>query len=172
MRILFYVFGFLFGTIVFVSLFSTPLFKNIDILFYRGIVLLFVSCIITLPILLFIARKGNKNKFDVRDVILTICLLFSLNLVFFTLVPVTVDRSVTVFILEYTEKNRVVTNEIVQKALYNEYILNKRAVERRFYEQQRSGTLTKDKNGYFLTTQGKSLISFFGIIKTAFHIKQ
>jgi len=172
MRILFYIFSFLFGTIVFISLFSTPLFANIDILFYRGIILLFISCIGTALLSLFVMKKVARNKFDARDVVVTICIIFSLNLVFFTLVPVTVDRSVTVFILQEIGKNRNVTKEQMQKDLYTDYIVRQKAVERRFYEQQKSGTVAKGKKGYFLTPQGESLLSSFAVIRTLFHIKQ
>ncbi len=171
-RILFYILGFLFGTIVFIGLFSTSLFANIDILFYRGIILLFISCIGTALLSLFVMKKVVGNKFDARDVAVIICMIFSLNLVFFTLVPVTVDRSVTVFILQEIGKNRNVTKEQMQKDLYTDYIVRQKAVERRFYEQQKSGTVAKGKKGYFLTPQGESLLSSFAVIRTLFHIKQ
>src|SRR6185437_14230547 len=109
MKTIFYILGFLITTLFFIFLFSTPIFGNINILFYRGIVILFFACCLSIFFQLILRKHKFFNSIDKRDITVIITLTFSLNLVFFTLVPVTIDRSVSVFILEFLNNRKYVS---------------------------------------------------------------
>src|SRR5437763_322860 len=96
---------FLAATSLFIVLFHTGLFSNIDIFFYRGIMLLLVTCFVLLTGLFLLKRKQHIRIFTYRDVILSVVITFSFNIVFFTHIPVTADRSLSIFILGYMNEH-------------------------------------------------------------------
>jgi hypothetical protein len=163
---------FVVGTAIFAFLFHTPLFKRVDVFFYRGIALLAVSCILMLLVMLIYKKRSQSVLFTWRDIILSTVLIASVNLVFFTHLPVTAERSVSVFLLgymnEYSEKS--FTNEEITKALYDKYIIEYGAVGKRLHEQLVSGDIYRDGDGYKITSQGKSLMKIYSLVADLFGI--
>ena len=56
-------------------------------------------------LMLFCMRVMPKGWITVKDVILLFCGCCCVNMVLFTLIPVTVERSVSVFMLSYMDQN-------------------------------------------------------------------
>ena len=91
-------------SVVFVGLFHTPILKGLEVLMYRGIVFIVIGGLLA-AIAMFFCKRKWKNLFDIKDVILIFLGFCSVNMVLFTLIPVTVERSVSVFTLSYMEEN-------------------------------------------------------------------
>ena len=86
-----------------ILLIRLPLLKSVHVLMYRGIVMIVLSGIIS-SILLVLFKKWRKATWlSAKDVVLVFILTCSINMVFFTLIPVTVERSVSVFMLSYMD---------------------------------------------------------------------
>ena len=155
-----------------ISLLHTGIFKNMDVLFYRGIFLLILVVIIIALILFFL--KDKYLKINIKDIICIVIVIFSFNLTFFTLVPVTIDRSVTVFTLGKFDKaiEKSLTKEEMEKIFIDDYVYEKGAFDKRFKEQVTTGSIKKDENSdkYVLTDRGKTLIKLFELIGRLYNV--
>ena len=153
------------GTIFYISLFNTPLLANITVLFYRGISLLVISSMLTATLMWIIGLKLYPDLIIGRDIVLAFTLHFSLNIIFFTHVPVTADRSVTIFLLGYMNNHSVndtsITKDQLEKYFIDTYVNEYGAINRRMDEQIVTGTVEKTPDGgYRLTPKGKLLVKF------------
>ena len=155
-----------------ILLLHTGIFKNMDVLFYRGIFLLILVVIIIALVLFFL--KDKYLKINIKDIICIVIVIFSFNLTFFTLVPVTIDRSVTVFTLGQFDKaiEKSLTKEEMEKIFIDDYVYEKGAFDKRFKEQVTTGSIKKDENSdkYVLTERGKTLIKLFELIGRLYNV--
>lgn len=167
-----YICFFVVGTTLFISLFHTRLFKRITVFFYRGIILLITTCILIFIILLLIKSMRYVDFYTYRDIFLIITILFSFNIIFFTHIPITANRSVSIFILGYMNKNgnKTYTKKEIAHVLQTIYLERHNEVQRRFNEQIVSGNIVQKKGAYTITKQGKLLIKAYTIIADAFMI--
>lgn len=130
----------------YIFLFKTPLFKN-SVLFYRGVFLIIVSALFFIGMFL-LARKTTHQTI-LRPSFFASCLIaaISLNLVFFTLIPVTLDRSLSTFILKALQEENSsscghgYTDRELEKKLIADYFIAGRALEKRLHEQTIIGNI-------------------------------
>lgn len=162
---------FIVGTVIFILLFHTPLFKN-TILFYRGIIFLLLSCTIITPILLLFRKKSSNRVWTYKDIVLSLVLIFNLNLIFFTHLPVTADRSVSVFMLGYLNNNssKSLTSQQITNFFTNKYLYEYGAMNKRLNEQIESGNIMQVENGYQITKQGQFLMKVYHLIANIFAV--
>ncbi len=172
--LLFYFTFFIIGSTLFLFLFHTSLFANISVFFYRGIVLLLVASFLSLLTLTYF-KKNKYGKFiTFRDIILILTLIFCLNLVFFTLVPVTADRSISVFLLGYVNNHsqKSLSKDEITDAFIKKYLHENGAIQKRLSEQIISKNLLKEEERYRISDQGKLLIRFYDFISNLFGINK
>lgn len=153
---------------VFVLLFHTPLLKGMEVLMYRGIVFILMTGILA-AILMFFCKRKWSSLFDCKDIILMFLGFCSVNMVLFTLIPVTVERSVSVFTLSYMEENPgVYTIEDMEKIFQEKYVCEFQAFDKRFKEQIVSGNVDETEEGYVLNERGKFTVKFFRVVSSMF----
>ena len=164
---------FVLGTTFFILLFHTKILSNIDILFYRGIGLLIISSIFLLAVMCFY-KKISNGFFTIRDIILALVLFSCINLTFFTHLPVTAERSISVFLLDYFNKNsnRYLTKEEVTKIFIDKYLYENKAMEKRLHEQIFSGNINQEREKYKISNRGKNLMKLYRLIAIIFNINK
>jgi len=169
--ILLYFVSFIVGTAIFIDLFHTRLFDWWDVFFYRGIALLGAASL-AVGATLFVVRKLTPGIITLKDIYIIILTLVSVNLLFFTHVPVTAERSVSIFLLGYMNKNteKIVTKEDLTQAFLQQYIGTDDNIEKRIHEQLVSGDIAAQGVGYRLTNRGKLLMKMYGVVATVFGI--
>ena len=147
---------------LFVGLFHTGLLKNMEVLMYRGIAFIILTGVVAAVIM------GVLRKFwgfiTVRDIIMMFCIFCCVNTVLFTLIPVTVERSVSVFMLSYMEENsdQTFTQDSVGEVFTTKYVEDYGAFEKRFNEQVETGTIVENPDGsYSITERGKFIVKMF-----------
>lgn len=162
---------FICGTVFFIILFHTPLLIK-SLFFYRGIWLLCIATLLMLISHLLFRKLGYIHFFTIRDVVLSIVFFFCINLVFFTHLPVTADRSISVFILAYmnNHNDQSLTKNTITNVFINKYITNNDGIQKRFDEQITSGNIKKNQDNYHITEQGKLVILFYKFISDIFVI--
>lgn len=172
--LLFQIITFIVGTLIFISLFHTPLFENMHVFFYRGIILLIVSCLLMIGLLIFLKKSRLGALFTYKDIILAFICLFCFNLVFFTHVPVTADRSITIFILEYlnNQNETRIKPEEINDVFIRSFLGDRKAIEKRMIEQVTTGTVVSEENGYKITFRGQLLLRFYEFIRKLFGINK
>lgn len=158
--------SFILGTIVFVLFFHTPLLTNIAF-FYRGVLLLVLTAV-ALGVLLRYARWSRV------EIAIVLVLVFCLNLVFFTHIPVTADRSVSVFLLGYlnSHPDRTVTTKELKDALVQAYVGEHDAVGKRLKEQKEIGTIVEYEGGIRISPWGRLLVKIYSFAADIFGVNK
>ena len=149
-------------TALFIALFHTSFLASMDVLMYRGLVFIFLTGLIA-AIVMGIVKKFWKFV-TVRDIIMMFVIFCCVNMVFLTLIPVTVERSVSVFMLSYMEENsdQTFTQESVGEVFTSKYVTDYGAFEKRFNEQIETGTIKQNPDGtYSITESGKFVVNAF-----------
>lgn len=125
----------------------------------------------TVGLLLFKSSKYSQ-LFTYRDIILNIVVVFSFNIVFFTLIPVTAERSVSIFLLEYMSKHadRAFSHKEITQVFSEEFIDKHEGINKRFHEQIISGNIRQTGDRYKITEQGQFLMKLYIIIGDMFKI--
>ncbi|MFS8158651.1 MAG: hypothetical protein ACMG6E_00290 [Candidatus Roizmanbacteria bacterium] len=154
-------------SILFFLLFKTPLFISQDILFYRGIDILFVLAVMSL---IWIAYLFYKRDIYVQSYIAALCISASLWFSFFVLVPVTVDRSISTYLLETLVQSRsCISHDGLEDKFIKEYVKDHDAIKKRISEQVATGTITlSSKSCIQITPKGIRLEAFFRFFKNYF----
>lgn len=165
LTIIAYVVTIIISTIVFVLLFHTPILKELDVFFYRGVVLLFIASLFSFCIMLVAKKYLKKLELDIKDAFVVFFLFAGFTLGWFTLLPVTVERSVSVFMLSYMDQNddAGITSDEFGDIFYDKYITDFGAFDKRFKEQLLSGNMeeAKDGEGYVITDSGRFVVNMF-----------
>jgi hypothetical protein len=149
----------LIGLVVLVLLFRLGVFAGIDILFYRGVVLCALSFAITVALLAWLGHATRRLSF--RDAIAAGFLSVGLNLSVLVIAPVTVDRSISVFILGYmaAHDGQAFTTRDIEGAFRDIYLGRLQQIERRMDEQRQSGNVVERNGAYVISPQGLSFVS-------------
>jgi len=168
-----YVFVFLLYSFLFILCFHIPIFERIDILFYRGVVSLVVTNAIVF-LFIFILRT-IKIFFHLTNwehigfaLLVSICVHLSVFIVF----PVTYERSLTMYMLNFILEHKSVKKKEITSALINEYILKNDAVGKRLQEQSFSSFLkVENQNMITLTKRGEFFLIISNVIKKVYGLR-
>jgi len=156
-----------FGFAVYVLLFWAGLGISISILFYRGVALAAGAAAIVFLAGLWLGRRANDRSLPVAAAALSL----SFNICFLVLLPVTVDRSVTVYLLstiEHRQSSGLDQGEL-QRAFIDGYVVELGAGDRRIDEQRRSGNVTVSLDGKArLTRQGRRFMALSRLVARLF----
>ncbi len=147
--------------VLFLLVSAAGLFGGISILFYRGIACLVALAPVTFVALLLLRRlPWAAQLVTARDAAAATLVAVSLNLTFFVVGPVTVDRSVSVFMLSrLAEARSPLTAEELRTAFAQRYVGEWDQVGRRIQEQIASGNVEQtSEDHYRLTAQGASFM--------------
>lgn len=152
-------------TALFVGLFHTGLLKDMEVLMYRGVAFIVITGVAA-GVIMGIIRKF-WGFITVRDIIMMFVIFCCVNMVFLTLIPVTVERSVSVFMLSYMDENsdQTFTQESVGEVFTSKYVEDYGAFEKRFDEQVVTGTIEQNPDGtYSITERGRLIVKLFRTI--------
>jgi hypothetical protein len=156
-----------FGFGIYLLLFMAGAGASISILFYRGVVLGLVAAGATAIVAVFAARRTNDTALPVAAAAVSL----SFNICFLVLLPVTVDRSVTVYLLSTIESRQGegIDPPTLERKLIGNYVVGWRAVPRRLDEQRRSGNVTIGRDGKVrLTDQGERFMRLSRLVARLF----
>ena len=158
-------------TILFAISFRLPLYKNVNVYFYRAILLLLTISFLFFVILL-VLKKFKKHTMDYRDIFTSILVFFSTMIFIISTVLVSLDRSISVFILSDMSQNEqhIFTKAEIENRFLDIYIKKYEAMDQRIEEQLVTGTIEKVEDGYIITNKGKNLINTFRFISIIFPV--
>jgi hypothetical protein len=147
------------GGAIFVGLFQLGAFARVSVLFYRGLVALaatFVLLVLALGVL------GRRLPGDLapqaRDIFGAATVAVSLLCAGFVLGPVTVDRSISVFMLSRFDARSPMTEQQARDAFVATYVDDWAQIGRRLHEQEVSGNLRQTPEGWEITPQGRAFM--------------
>lgn len=160
-------------TIIFISLFHIDILKKLDVFMYKGIIYIIVTGILAGIIMAIAKKKRYKNLLDGKDVIIMFIGYCCVNMVLFTLIPVTIERSVSVFMLSYMDSysNETYSEEKMTKIFEDIYVDKFRAFNKRFNEQIVTGTVEKvSDDEYKINDNGKFIVKIFRTVAKWFNM--
>ena len=141
------------GTAVWIVLFHTPLLAG-AVFFYRGLVLLAATTAVVAALLLALRQRRYRGLLGIRDILLIVTLLLSVNVVFFTHLPVTADRSISVYILAYMNRaDGPLTAGEISDNVVREYLVARGAIDKRLDEQVVTGTIVRSGDAYVISPE-------------------
>jgi len=149
-----------------ILLVRSSLFQEVDILFYRG----FLLCLVAAFLILLVASLMWRHRWadQLPLIIAAAALSFSVNLTFLIVVPVTIDRSISVFLLAGIDKEaalgRIVTADKLRTLFINTYVVDMNQIERRIEEQSRSGNIVVRQEQIHLTPRGAEFLDFARLV--------
>lgn len=156
-------------SLIYILLFRVGTFSE-WILFYRGLALLALTSVLSLALFFWIAAKTRRLSFEtgIAGVICSACL----HLAFFIVVPVTIDRSQTTFLIQLMEKeNRELSKDELEELFVKKYIYENNAIGRRIDEQVRSGNFIPSNGGFVLTKQGSGFLEISRLVLKTFGLR-
>lgn len=153
---------FLLGTVLYITSFHTFILGNVDVFFYRGLMLIFLWGIIMAGIM-FLLRLKWRELITIRDILMFFVIFCCVNVVVFTHLPVTADRSITVFMLGHMSDNdtEAFSEEDIEDYFISRYVKDYGAFSKRFHEQEETGTICKEGDKYIITAGGKGLMEIY-----------
>jgi hypothetical protein len=145
------------GFAMLVLLFRLNVLSGMHVIFYRGLVLIVASGILTLLVAVWATRK---LKLTAGAAFSAAVLSMSLNLTFLIVLPVTVDRSVSTFLLAYMAEHpdKAYTPAELTAVFDRIYMGDFQQVQRRMDEQTLSGNIALRGDGYVISPQGRAFI--------------
>lgn len=155
------------GFAIYVLLFWAGVGSAMTILFYRGVALAIIAAVAVGLVALWPARRKSDSSLPIAAAALSL----SFNICFLVLLPVTVDRSVSVYLLSTIEQRQDagMTPDELQRAFIDGYVVKMGAIDRRIAEQRTSGNITVDASGKVrLTSQGEHFMAFSRLVARLF----
>ena len=165
----FYAAGCALGFALLVAGFRVGLLGGLDILFYKGLALIVLSALATFAILVWATRRRRDP--GPRDAFAATVLSLSLNLSFLVVVPVTVDRSISIFMLGEmaARADEAFTPDAMSGLFVARYVTQGRQIERRLREQTVSGNVAPVDGGYQITRQGLVVVAGARVVAWLFN---
>ena len=158
--------------IIFVSLFYFGPEIESEKFFFMGVAYCLAASILSFSIA-FIA-KLFVSEINTYDCIIIALTTFSISLLFFTHVPVTADRSVSIYLLARLDASGKVglSESEINQALINDYIIKRQATRKRLTEQAEVGTINSNNGVYTLSEKGRRLLIFYRAVARCFKIQR
>lgn len=169
-QILAYICILLLFSILYFACFQLPI--NFAIFTYKGLFFIFVISFILL-ITLILLKHFCLKFISIKDIIIVILLFTSIHLFVFCMVPVTIERSFSVFMLSEISKQdgQKISLEDTKKLFTEKYVTTNSAFSKRFQEQIITGTLVeKEPNIYMLTYKGNFVVSLFNFFDKLYNV--
>ncbi|MBP9817565.1 hypothetical protein KBC75_02280 [Candidatus Shapirobacteria bacterium] len=151
-------------TILFLFLMRIDFLYQEGPLFFRGVVLLTLSAIAVMWLLI----KYLKPWQRVAEISLVV---WSLNLVFLVLFPVTFERSVTMYLLNKINSSERITKTELREDLEKTYIEKNDAVQKRLNEQKTTGFVKIDGDRIELSKKGELFLKLSAFLAKVYGIK-
>lgn len=154
------------GTVI--ALFWIGFLHQISILFYRGLVLIAIGALFCFVVLVLASRKWPTWK--PRDAVSASAFACGVAVCFLIVLPVTIDRSVSVFILTRMAAmpDRAFTPAEMRAIFTDVYLGRYQQIERRLEEQEISGNVARDAVGFRITPQGLAFVRLARFLSKVF----
>jgi len=165
----FYILSFASATALFIFLFHSPLLEG-NIFFYRGVGLLAITSLVAVVLMLIFKKSQWGNFLAYKDILISLIIFSNLNMTFFTLVPVTVERSVSVWILRFLNRQESADRNVLTEKFIEEYVYKNNAMQKRIDEQEASGNLVTVEDEVKITDQGKALVQLYVRVAKVFNV--
>lgn len=151
-----------------VTLFWVGFLGGVSILLYRGLLILAACEVACFAALLLLRRRWRG--WHVRDAVSACAFASGVAVCFLTLLPVTIDRSMSVFLLGRmaAEPDRSFSPAELETIFVRTYVQRFDQVKRRLEEQRVSGNVIEMPDGYRIDAQGLAFVQLGRLVSKVF----
>ncbi|ETI58513.1 hypothetical protein C100_23385 [Sphingobium sp. C100] len=144
------------GFLLYVALIRSPLLGQVDILFYRGVMVAGVAALLLLGAGIAARRR---LRLEPATLVGAVALSLAFNISFLIIFPVTFDRSITMFLLARIERqDGQLDARGLERVYVREYLGDMHQIDRRVAEQSLSGNIRVEGGRIHITAQGRRLL--------------
>lgn len=156
------------ASILYIVFCHIPFFTFTQIFFYDSILRVLIVAII-LGIVEVILRK--RLKLDSKDIFISLSVFMLVNLLWLLVCIISLDRSLSVFILCYMDEyQNDMSEEDIEKVFQEIFVEKYGMLERRFHEQIKTGNISCEDGKYELTDRGRGFVKIFRIMSHIYNI--
>ncbi|MDR3464284.1 MAG: hypothetical protein P4L76_18425, partial [Beijerinckiaceae bacterium] len=165
-----YALGVFAGFVTFAALFKSGVLKGIGALFFRGLVLAGISFIILFALLAAMIKGWGRHGLNSRDAFCAAVLSLSFNICFLVVAPVTVDRSVSIFMLGEmaAHPEQSYATDDMSRRFVDVYIGDYQQIGRRLREQTEIGNVAEAGGHYRISRRGQDFIAISKFVSWLF----
>lgn len=160
-------------SIIYIALSWVTIFDSfMPVYYYRSIMVMIVSLVLTLLIILILTKK-QILIFKLKDIILSLCLAFLFNFIFLSIVTVSFDRSISIYLISYmaTHPEERFTKEDIETIFLEGYVAENHAIQRRIDEQIITGSFVDNHDGtYSISDMGQTMVAQWKFLAQAFRV--
>jgi hypothetical protein len=158
--VLFYALATFVGGTLFVGImYCAPALLGPGVMFYRGVAALLLVFVLLIAAGAAASSRLRRFSLDGADSIGAAMVAVSLSAAGFVLGPVTVDRSISVFMLsQFDAADHPLTEREARDLFMRVYVDDWAQIDRRLKEQELSGNLEHAPAGWRLTPQGRAFM--------------
>lgn len=153
---------------IFITIFNIGIFDGIKVLFYRGIVITILAAVI---VFIFSAVLAIRGALHTSMALAAAAVSTSINLTVLIIFPVTIDRSVTVFLLGHMAHHpqQPFSAHDLESHFIKVYLGTFQQMQRRMDEQELSGNVERvGAMRYRISPQGEQFIAMSRTVAWAF----
>ena len=161
---------FILYSVMFMITFHLPIRNTVNVYTYYGFKVLIVFTIILCFILFFCIKKKILN-FDKKDFVITVLICFFVNAFVFGMVVITMERSISVFMINEMSKSDSNTKSQIEDSFISNYVYEKNAFGKRFEEQIEINNIKENNQEYSLSFKGKLILKCFKLINKIYNVK-
>lgn len=149
------------GFLVFVALFKASVLGGITVLFFRGLILSAFAFLGTFGLAVAALSRWKSSGLGGRDAFSAAIFSLSFNICFLVVVPVTVDRSISVFVLGEMNAtpDHLYSADEMSRLFTTVYVGTYHQIERRLREQAITGNVEAIGDRYRISAQGRLSIA-------------
>ena len=140
--------------------------------YFRSVMLLFCA-LLCAGVILWLLVWRRVIKISPKDLILSLCFGFFLNFSFLSLVTVSLDRSITVYLVSYLAQHadERFSPQDIETVFLVGYVDGTNAMQRRIEEQMVAGSLIDHHDGtYSISERGQAMVAQWRLIAKIFRV--
>lgn len=140
--------------------------------YYRSVLLLCCALVMA-GVFLWLLARCHVIVMSLKDIVLSLCFGFLLNLSFLSLVTVSLDRSISVYLISYLAQHadERFTSKDIETVFLVGYVDGTEAMQRRIEEQLITGTLVDHHDGsYSISERGQAMVAQWRLIAKLFRV--
>ncbi len=166
-------------TVLFILLFHIPALNRKGVFFYRGCIFIVACSIIAMVLTIVAANVFKRLDLNWKDVLVVTLVFFSFTLGYFSVGPVPVERSISVFLLSYLDEVNdqdpysVISAEELEGEFIEGFMYKAGEFEKRYNEQMVTGNIMEKedengKTGFVITERGSFFVDVFRLVSKIF----
>lgn len=173
--LLFYIAVIALFSLLYALISNLPVLEHLSAVFYYRMNGALLLTVVVAGVLLWCGRKYGHLTFSLKDAICSLLIATLLNFAFLSLILVSLDRSISVYLISYmaSHEEQSFTIPELEHIFLTGYVEGSGAMARRMMEQMATGTVVESApNSYQISAGGKSMVATWKLLAEIYPVDQ